>query len=385
MTWPGTYQSGHQGKLIQSGEPYFRELFQLIRSAKEWIHVQTYIFDEDATGKEVLEALWQASARGVKVYLVTDGYGTKFSHVTIERLKKSEIFYRSFSPIRWMRVGKRLHHKVVITDEGKALIGGINFADKYRGNVKEKPWLDFAVLLQGPVCDEVRLVCERLWQRKFIRLHFKKDVYKAKSSTGNLAVALSVNNWYRGKLQISAAHRQIIRQAKSELLIVGSYFLPGTGIRKDLTEAAARGVKITILLSGISDVPLVNRATRYLYDWLCKNNINIYEWKESVLHGKLMLVDGVWTTIGSYNINRLSDYGSIEMNVHIDDRKFAEDTEAVITGLLTSGAQLVNWKTYESEKSFWKWAGNVFSYYLVRLSLKLFLWLSEDKRKRFNI
>ncbi|MCC6684218.1 MAG: hypothetical protein IT247_04015 [Bacteroidia bacterium] len=381
MNRPGTYFSGNKITLLQSGDGFFVQLLQLIYNSREWIHMQTYILEEDATGNEVLHALIDAAHRGIKVYLITDGYGTKLTASTIKKLRASGVFYRNFSPVRWMRVGKRLHHKVVVTDEGKALVGGINIADKYRGKLNEKPWLDFAVLIEGEACNEIREVCEHLWQRRFRRIHFKHSALKPVITEGAIPVSLSVNNWYLRKSEVSGAYEQIIYSAKEELLIVASYFLPGKSIRKALAQAAARGVKITVLLSGISDVPSVNRATHYLYDWLLRNKITIYEWCPSVLHGKLMIADKEWFTVGSYNINRLSDYGSIELNMHVHHAATAVEVQHTIETLIAQGAEKVKAEVYAHEKSPLRQLVNFATYYVIRFLLKLFLRMSEDGRK----
>lgn len=381
MNLPGTYSSGNKITLLQSGDEFFVQLLQLIHNSRGWIHIHTYILEEDATGNEVLHALIDAAQRGIKVYLITDGYGTRLSASTIKKLRTSEVFYRNFSPVRWMRVGKRLHHKVVVTDEGKALVGGINIADKYHGKLSEKPWLDFAVLIEGAACNEIREVCEHLWQRRFRRIHFKHSSLKPVITAGDIPVSLSVNNWYLRKSEVSVAYEQIIHSAKGELVIVASYFLPGKSIRKALAQAAARGVKITVLLSGISDVPSVNRATHYLYDWLLRNKITIYEWCPSVLHGKLMIADREWFTVGSYNINRLSDYGSIELNIHVHHAATAVSVQHTIESLIAQGAEKVKAEVYAHEKSVLRQLMNFASYYFIRLLLKLFLRMSEDSRK----
>ncbi|NTV47152.1 MAG: hypothetical protein HGB11_11665 [Chlorobiales bacterium] len=107
---------------------------------------------------------------------------------------------------------------------------------------------------------------------------------------------------------------------------MASYFLPGRNERKLLRNASRRGVDITIVLSAESDAPMFKRATNFLYRFILRNNIRLYEYLPSNLHAKVATVDGRWTTIGSYNLNHLSDYGSIEMNVNILDEKFTMTT-----------------------------------------------------------
>ena len=106
--------------------------------------------------------------------------------------------------------------------------------------------------------------------------------------------------------------------ASDDIMIVASYFLPGRRIKKRLEEAAARGVRIRFVMSSVSDIPLMRAASRFLYRWMMKSGMEIYEYQPGVVHGKVALVDDRWITVGSYNLNHLSDYGSLEMNAEVD-------------------------------------------------------------------
>ncbi|WP_166961632.1 phospholipase D-like domain-containing protein [Yeosuana marina] len=126
------------------------------------------------------------------------------------------------------------------------------------------------------------------------------------------------------KTEVCDAYTNAILQAKKEIVLLGSYFLPGIKMSKALKKASNRGVKIIVILAGVSDVPLVHRATEHLYSSFIAQGIEVYEWNKSVLHGKAAVVDNQWATIGSFNLNSLSCFGSIEMNVGIYSPDFAE-------------------------------------------------------------
>lgn len=143
----------------------------------------------------------------------------------------------------------------------------------------------------------------------------------------------------------------MIRTSKSDLFIMASYFLPGFRKRLLLKKAAERGVKISMILGGMSDIPFFKPARHYLYSVLCKHEITIYEWNKSVLHGKMAIADGHLTTIGSYNLNALSDYGSLELNVNVESNVFAKSSADFLQEIITEGCVKINPSNY-LHKSF---------------------------------
>lgn len=365
-------------KLVLSGESFFNEALRIIHTARKFIHLQTYIIEEDATGTMVMDALQSAALRGVKVMVVADGYGTSLSQEVVQALQDAGVEFRLFSPLKGLRAGRRLHHKILLNESGECLIGGINIADKYRGSPHEPAWLDYAVLLKGPVSAQVLAICNFIWKRKFrfpLNIHLNENL---NMPAGPSRVGLAQNDWLRNKRDISRMYRRAFAEAEQEIILVASYFLPSRSTRKMMRLAAKRGVKIKVLLSGISDVAFVREATCFLYDWMFRHKFDIYEWQHSVLHGKLMVVDDVWCSIGSYNINKLSDYGSIELNAVIQDADFARIVKETVSNQLITGGRKVDWDTYLHETTWYRRLYNWFCYQLVRVSLAFYLWVSED-------
>jgi cardiolipin synthase len=221
----------------------------------------------------------------------------------------------------------------MVADSSEALVGGINIADKYRGTSEEAAWLDFAVRISGPLCVDLSLMCKAIHGKKSTRTPKKSPETASEKKSGS-AARVALNDWWRRKNQVSAGYRAAFRNAQESIFIVASYFLPSRGVRTALKNASKRGVKITVLLPGKLDLPMAKRATRYLYRWLSRNKIDIYEWGESVLHGKIAVVDNIWSTVGSYNLNHLSEYSSIETNVEVLDKKFAASVHKTLDGLI---------------------------------------------------
>lgn len=371
----------NQVTLLQSGAPFFTRLLQLLGEAQTTIHLQYYIVDLDHTGGQVLQALRAAAARGVQVFMLVDAYAS--AHITKQQLRilaGQGIKAKRFSPLKTQKgygLGRRMHHKICWVDGHTGLIGGINIADKYSGFNGKTPWLDFAVEISGPACTDVLKVCEELLPNKWMR---QVEQPIAALHQGTSLSRISQNDWLRNKAEISRSYRHAIRTSSSSLLIVASYFLPGNRMRRLIKAAAKRGVNVTLVLGGVSDVPLMKSAVTYLYDWLLRNNITIYEWQPSVLHAKLAVVDEEWVTVGSYNLNALSDYGSLELNVEVQDAHFAKTTTQHLQQLINEGCKKIEQHEYLRHKNWylqlWRW----FSYKLLRLSLRVFFLVMQGRK-----
>lgn len=353
--------------LVHSGDDYFSRLRNIIRHAKIEIHFQTYIFDNDSTGNEIVEALKEAASRNVKIYMLLDGYGSNsFSDKVVNELTLKGINFRFFSA-NIFYIGRRLHHKIVVADGNIALIGGINIADKYRGTATKEPWLDYAAQIESEViAEQLHQLCEKIYfKKKRIKKEIINPVFHL---VDGIPLRIIRNDWLKRKNEISKTYISIIQNAKKEVVIVGSYFLPGRRLSNALKNAAKRGVKIKIILSGISDLPIVMWATNYVYTSFLKQGIELFEWKKSVLHGKLAVVDNKRTTIGSYNLNQLSSYGSIEMNVEINSVVFSKSLSVHLIGIIKQ-CDSITFETLTVRNGIFTRLKNWFAYRLIRIAL----------------
>lgn len=318
------YVQAESVNLVFGGENYFQTLIKLIDEAKDTLHLQTYIFTDDETGLLIAESLMKAAKRKVKVFMVCDAFGSKISNAFISHLNKEGIHFRFFSPFfsnENIYLGRRLHHKVVVADSKVALVGGINIADKYHGTNEEPPWLDYAVLIRGASCLYLHHLCTRIFEKRKFRRRNERQSEKI-FFEGTIPVRFRRNDWVTGKNEIHRSYREALLGAEQSVIIVASYFLPGYFFKKLLKKTAQRGVEIKIVLPGKSDMPFFLFAERFLYRYLLNNRIRIYEWSNSVLHGKAIVADDEWSSIGSYNLNFLSRYRSIELNVDIMNKLF---------------------------------------------------------------
>jgi cardiolipin synthase A/B len=379
------YRNGHSVKLLTSGESYFSECEKAIDSARQYIHVQTYIVDNDETGQHFIDALIRAAERGVKIYFLLDAYGgVSFSNDLVKRVENAGILFRKFSPAfitNGFHFSLRLHHKVLLIDGTIAIIGGMNIANRYHGTEKMKEWLDFAVAIEGPECNHVLNIMKRLWNKTFIssKERSREVIHRHSENIENIRVKVLENNWYRNKIEILKTYRLALKHSRNRMIIMASYFLPGRNERKLLRDASRRGVEILIVLSAESDARVFKKATNFLYDFILRNNIKIFEYIPSNLHAKVATVDGVWSTIGSYNLNHLSDYGSVEMNVGILNNEFTEMFEGILLKIISKDCREVRFDEYIQHKSSISRLTEWFSYQMIRILMRI-LFLLTSKR-----
>jgi cardiolipin synthase A/B len=238
-------------RLVRSGYEYFELLEQLILSAKNRIHLQVYILGEDDTGKQIAFALMHAAQRGVKVFLVVDGYASQdLSSSFVQKLKSAGVHFRYFNPLlksKYFYFGRRMHHKVAVVDGQKAMVGGINISNNYNDTVDTTAWLDWALYVEGEVAARLEFVCEDL--RKFEVLEVTKHLRRRKLIVHDQPIGIRINDWVRGRKEITATYLKMLRNATSHVTIVSSYLLPGRLLRKSLKAAVRRGVKVRLAAS----------------------------------------------------------------------------------------------------------------------------------------
>lgn len=381
------YSDSHFIELLQSGEQFFDANIRAIDQARHFIHFQSYIVDEDETGTRIIDALARASRRGVRTYLLLDAYGTKYlSGELIDKIESSGIMFRFFSPAfitKGFQLSLRLHHKVLLIDGEVAIIGGMNFADRYHGNSRKKPWLDFALLVKGPECIHINSILRKLWNKPFLPKNERSNeiIHTPKIYENNIKLRVTQNNWYRNKIEILKSYRSAFKHAQDRMIIFASYFLPGRLERKLLRQASTRGVDIKIVLAAESDAPIFKRATGFLYDFILRNNIRIYEYLPSNLHCKVATVDGKWCTIGSYNLNHISDYGSVEMNVDVLDTPFTGKFEKMLLKIIRSDCRQVTFEDYLRRKTWLNQLAGWLSYQMIRLLMRIMAQMTSRKGK----
>lgn len=374
------YSPRNRVQLVQGGAAYFRKLEELVKKATHSIHLQFYIFLADETGQDVIRSLKEAAARGVAVYLQLDAYASQgLPQKTVNELREAGVQVKWFASLfksRHFYFGRRLHHKVIVVDGCYALVGGNNICNRYNDLPGEPAWLDMAVYCEGEASYVVYHICRRMWGEK---INSPVVNWKTIDAFCNLIppaehteVRVRQNDWVKRKVQIWRSYLEVFNKAENELLIMCSYFLPGILYRRKLAQAVKRGVTVKVVLAGISDIRIAKHAERFLYDWMLKNQIAIYEYQETVLHAKVATCDNNWTTVGSYNVNNISAYASLELNLDIRNRAFAGHTRDVIYHIISNHCKEITRENYRSSTRFLRRAWQRLCYGFFNTVLKLF-------------
>src|SRR5690606_22430257 len=295
--------------------------------------------------------------RKVAVFRLIDGYASRSLPAEfVQELEDARISFRFFKPLfksRSLDCGRRLHHKVIVIDGINALVGGINIADRYNDTAEGKAWLDLAVYVYGDAAKELYTVCCRLWSRQRSRRlappQQYPDIPDFIEPIEKCPVRIRRNDWVKRKQEITKTYMEIFRSSKKNITILCSYFMPGTSFRKALERAARRGVCIRVVLTGQSDVPISKYAERYLYRWMLRNKIQIYEYKPCVVHAKMAIADEKLLTIGSFNINNISAYDSIELNLDINEPAFSKQVHEELEGIISKECDVTDSNTYKTK------------------------------------
>ena len=368
---------GNRITLLQNGEAYFPAIEAAFDRARQEIYLETYIYENDVTGQRIADALTRAARRGVKVHVLIDGYGPKdLPRSMPDGLRasgvKTLIYRPKISPWTFRRKRlRRLHRKIAVMDREVAFVGGMNIIDGRGTTGGMPPHHDYAVAVEGPLVDVIRLSAQRLWSlvawsyfRKGTILESAPPV--STSAGGRMSAAFLVRDNIRHRRDIEAAYLQAIDRAQSEIILASAYFLPGRDFRHALVDAAKRGVRVTLLLQGKFDHLLQHYASQALYGNFLAAGIEIYEYRNSFLHAKVAVIDGHWATVGSSNIDPFSLLLSREANVVVDDEEFgATLTQSLKKTMETDGLRILRdkWKQQPAGLRFMSW----FSYGLLRL------------------
>ncbi len=325
---------GNRLSLLRNGEEYFPALVSALDAATREIFLETYIFADDETGSLIADALARAAARGIAVQVIVDGFGARnfaprFRAMLEAAGAKALVFRPKISPLTLRRNRlRRMHRKLVVIDARCAFVGGINIVDDFDATPTAPPRFDFAVRIEGPLVNDVWLAAASLWSR-LAWLHFRTrwrlggGLPPPCPPCGDQKAALVVRDNIRHRRDIEQAYLELITMARSEVIIANAYFFPGRRFRRALVDAAGRGVRVILLVQGLSDHLIMHYASRALFGSFLDAGIEIHEFVESELHAKVAVFDAATASVGSSNIDPFSLLLAREANVFVADGAFS--------------------------------------------------------------
>lgn len=297
--------------LLRGGAEAFPRMLEAIARARRLVYLEVYTFMRDQTGERFVEALIAARGRGVRVEVRVDGLGSWVHGRSLERaLKAAGCRVRIYHPLRSLFTGRlrRDHRKALVVDDEAIFVGGINIGDDYGKPIAQGGWLDLMLELKG---EKWRWAAERI------------RGLPGPSWRSGVRVMLSGEE---GGRRLRRRYTRAFGGARKSVRLAQAYFLPERRLIRALRLAAKRGVEVQLLLPGRSDIPLLPTATRRVYRRLLAAGVEIREWRGSVLHAKLGLIDGERLLLGSFNLDPLSMV-NLEVLLEVREPPVVDDAE----------------------------------------------------------
>lgn len=357
---------GNKVVLLADGEATYSAMFKVLENAKDHVNLESYIIEDDEVGREFADLLLKKQAEGVQVNLIYDSLGSMNTPAAFfQRLRDGGIQVVEFNPLNPLEIkGKwglthRDHRKILIADGKVAILGGINISKVYSSNPFHRKknakapihWRDTDIQIEGPAVSELQKLFFATWlQQKGPELS-GLNYFPELKEAGNALVSVVGSTPGETNRIPFIVYVSAITFAAHSIHMTNSYFIPDDQIVKALSDAAERGVDVKIILPGITDSRLALHAQRYHYSVLLKSGVKIYEQATSLLHAKTAVIDQVWSTVGSTNMDFLSLLNNDEVNAVILNREFAVEMEKMFVGDLENSSQ-IHWHEWEKRPLF---------------------------------
>ena len=374
--------AGNKVALLIDGPATYAAMLKAIEHAKDHINLETYIFEDDEVGNRFADLLLQKQSEGVQVNLIYDSLGClNTSKTFFERLRKGGVQTLEYNPInpakarnKWL-LTNRDHRKILIVDGTIAFTGGVNISRVYssssissehREATIDQAWRDTHVQIEGPAVAELQKLFLDTWARQKApelanRNYFPAPEREGKDLVEVVGSAPGQENRITYIMYVSA-----FIYAQNSIHLTNSYFVPDKQTIKALRDAAGRGVDVKIILPGSNDELTVFYAGRSHYKYLLKSGVKLYERKGAMLHAKTAVIDGVWSTVGSTNMDLWSFLRNDEVNAVILGRDFAADMEAMFERDVENShpIRLEDWEKRPFSERAKEWLARLLQYWL---------------------
>lgn len=338
---------GNKLTLLQDGPATYKAMFAAIRNAKDHINLETYIFEDGEVGKEFADLLLAKQAQGVQINIIYDSVGSlKTPQSFFDRLKAAGIRVLEFNPVNPLKnqkkewsLNNRDHRKLLIVDGQMAFLGGINISEAYSSGSSspslksdtgpETGWRDTHLQIQGPVVADFQKLYMDTWTRQKGPALNDRKYFPTLSKQGDEIVRAIGSTAEASSSQIYLTLLSAIEHAERSVYMTNAYFVPDPQLLTVLKNAAKRGVDVQFILPSKTDSWVVFHAGRSHYSDLLDAGVSIYERQGAILHSKTATIDGVWSTIGSTNLDWRSFLHNDELNAVVLGQDFAQQMEAM--------------------------------------------------------
>ncbi len=360
---------GNRTQELINGEQIFPAMLEAVRGAQKTINFETYIYWSEAIGKEFADAFAERARAGVKVHVLIDWVGSsKMDESYLENMKQAGVEVRKYHPLKWYtvaRLNNRTHRKLLVVDGKVGFTGGVGIAGQWTGNADSPDhWRDSHYRVEGPVVAQMQAVLIDNWIKTTGKVLDGPDYFPPLKPVGDDHAQMFSSSPQGGSESMRLMYMLSLTAAEKNIHLSISYFVPDEMTRQILIDAAKRGVKVQIIVPGEHmDVDVVRRSSRGMWGELLQAGVEIYEYKPTMYHCKVMVVDGLMVSVGSTNFDERSFRTNDEANLNIYNAAFAERQIAVFNDDLKNSRRVIyaEWKNRPfSEKvyeHFASWLG----------------------------
>jgi cardiolipin synthase A/B len=373
--------AGNEARILIDGPATFQSMFAAVRAARDHINLETYIFDDGPVGERLASLLMEKVSQGVTVNILYDSVGSIKTPVEFfDRLKARGIKVCEFNPVnplkgRGWRINNRDHRKILIVDGRTAFTGGINisgvysagsFGSKRKQAALDKGWRDTHVQIDGPAAAEFQRLFINTWGKQCPEPLEQRNFFPTISAKGNKIIRV-IGSSPDDTLNVTyVTLLSAIAQAEKSVHMTMAYFVPDPQTIETIQAAARRGVDVKLILPGFSDFSAVFHAGRSHYSDLLRTGVKIFEHREAMLHAKTAVVDGVWSTIGSTNMDWRSFLHNDEVNGVILGEQFANEMERMFERDVADAIpiDLARWEGRSPFLKMKEWGARMWEYWL---------------------
>lgn len=344
---------GNTVETLVNGDRIFPAMLDAIRSAKMSVTFETFIYWKGKTGNAFTDALCDRAKDGVKVHLLLDAVGSRqVDEKYLDRMRAAGCEVQIYHPLRWFdlssaaRLNHRTHRKLLIVDGKVGFTGGVGIADDWSGNAQDKDhWRDTHYRLTGPAVADLQAAFTDHWVETSSRL-LQGDLYFPRlESVGKHLAQVFKSEATGGSESMQLMYLISFASAHKEIRLATAYFVPDELTIQTLLDAKKRGVRVRVVVPGPkTDVPLTRAASRASWGALLRGGVEIYEFEPTMFHVKLLVIDGLWVSIGSANIDNRSFSLNGEANLNVLDAAFATRQSQIFDDDIQHSRQI----TYEA-------------------------------------
>lgn len=365
-------------KLLKSGHDKFVDLFQTIRKAKHHIHLEYFNFRNDSIANALFDLLAEKVKEGVEVRAMFDAFGNWSNNKPLKKRHLKKIRERGieivkFDPFTFPYINHaahRDHRKIAVIDGKTAYTGGMNIADYYiNGLPKIGTWRDMHIRIEGDAVNDLQEIFLKIWNKE-TKQNIGGDAYfgfhKGQSDSTDVVVAIVDRTPKKNSRMLSHAYAMSIYSAQKNVHIVNPYYVPTSSITKALQRTIERGVDVTIMVSSASDIPFTPDAALYKLHKLMKRGATVYMYNGGFHHSKIMMVDDIFCTVGTANLNSRSLRYDYETNAFIFNKEITDELNDMFYNDIEHCTQLTPefWKKRSPWKKFVGWFANLFTPFL---------------------